>query len=103
MRLTGLIHSGAVTALAVVFVVLLVGAEPQPQSQPAGGDAVAPAESERVLTPDNPRNHGILNFLFKRLLGNPKCEKLSHTGSEVWTVPHSKLARLEARLLSLGV
>jgi hypothetical protein len=101
MRLTGLIHTGAVTALAVGFVALLVGAGPQPQ--PAGGDAAAPAESERVLTPDNPRNHGILNTLLKRLLGNPKCEKLSHSGSEVWTVPSSKLVRLEARLLSLGV
>ena len=103
MRLTGLVHSGAVAALAVGFVALLAAAGPQPQPQTTGGDAAAPAQSERVLTPDNPHDHGILNALFKRLFGNPKCEKLSHTGSEVWTVPHSKLARLEERLLSLGI
>ena len=55
------------------------------------------------LTADNPSYHSILNALFKRLLGNPKCEKLSHTGSEVWTVPHSKLASLEEKLISLGI
>jgi hypothetical protein len=101
MRLTGLIHSGAVTALAVGFLALLVGAGPQPR--PTGGEAADPAPSERLITPDNPHNHGILNALFKRLFGNPKCEKLSHTGSEVWTVPQSRLARLEQRLLSLGI
>jgi hypothetical protein len=54
------------------------------------------------LTSDNPGNHSILNSLFKRL-GGAKSEKLSHSGSEVWTVPHFKLAELKERLVSLGV
>jgi hypothetical protein len=101
MRFTGSIHWGAVTALAFGLLALLVGAGRL--SPPTSGGASAPAPSERLLTADNPGNHSILNSLFKRLLGNPKCEKLSHTGSEVWTVPHSKLASLEEKLVSLGI
>jgi hypothetical protein len=103
MRFTGSIHWGAVTALAFGFLALLVGAERLSQPTAGGVDAPAPSHKERLLTSDNPGDHSILNALFKRLLGNPKCEKLSHTGSEVWTVPQSKLARLEERLVSLGI
>ena len=58
---------------------------------------------ERLLTSDNPGGHSNLNSLFTRLLGNAKCEKLSHTGSEVWRIPHAKLAHLKERLVSLGI
>jgi peptidyl-Asp metalloendopeptidase len=102
MRFTGSIRwVAAVTALAVCLLALLVGAGHL--SQPTGGGAGAPGHNERLLTSDNPGDHGILNSLFKRLLSNPKWEKLSDTGSEVWTVPHSKLASLQAKLVSLGI
>jgi hypothetical protein len=107
MTISRLARWGTVAAFACGFVALLIGAERFSQS--VGGDAVrssraaAASHSERVLTSDKPGNHRILNSLFKRLLGNPKCEKLSHTGSEVWTVPNSKLANLEERLVSLGI
>jgi peptidyl-Asp metalloendopeptidase len=91
-----------ITGLAVASLALLVGADQQ--SQPIGGGAGPPTpHNDRLLTSDNPGDHSILNSLIKRLLGNANCEKLSHTGSEVWTVPHSKLARLEARLVALGI
>jgi hypothetical protein len=69
----------AVTALASGFVALLVAAETL--HRPTCGIATSPPPHiDRVLTTDN---RGILNMLFKRLLGNPKCERLTHTGSEV--------------------
>jgi len=107
MTMSGLTRWGILAALACGFVALLIGAERL--AQPVGGDAARSSHAadasrnERLLTSDKPDNHRILNSLFKRLFGNPKCEKLSHAGSEVWTVPHSTLARLEERLLSLGI
>jgi hypothetical protein len=68
----------------------------EPTGEPAAG-------SERLITSDNPTNHGILNALFKRLLGGAKCEKLSHSHSEVWTVRNTHFGRLKQRLVSLGV
>ena len=65
--------------------------------------APVPSRYERLLTSDNPGGHSNLNSLFTRLLGNAKCEKLSHTGSEVWRIPHAKLAHLKERLVSLGI
>src|SRR5262249_45383406 len=107
MTNSGLLRWGIPVALACGFVALLVGAERL--AQPRAGDAVrssgpaAASHNERLLTPDNPGIHSILNSLFKRLLGNPKSEKLSHTGSEVWTLPRSKLTDLEGELVSLGI
>jgi peptidyl-Asp metalloendopeptidase len=99
MRFTSFVHWGAAMALGVGFLAILVGGE----RLPSDGGASAPAHNERLLTSDNPGDHGILNTLFKRLLGDPKCEKLSHTGAQVWTVPRSKLASLEEKLVSLGI
>jgi hypothetical protein len=101
MRFTRFIWWGVGAALASGGLALMVFA--QTPSPPAGGGAGATPQDERLITSDNPKDHGILNALFKRLLGNPKCEKLSHTGSEVWTVPHSKMAKLEEKLVSLGI
>jgi len=107
MRFGRSVYWGAVAALAMGVVALLVGAELS--TQPTGGEAgppshaAAPPHYERLLTSDNPGTHNILNSLFRRLLGGTKCEKLSHTGSEVWTIPHSKLANLEEKLVSLGI
>src|SRR5262245_4885007 len=98
---------GAVVALACGVLALLVGAERL--TQPTGRDAglpphgASPPRNERLLTSNNPGNHSILNSLFKHLPGGAKSEKLSHSGSEVWTVPHLKLADLEERLVSRGV
>jgi hypothetical protein len=41
--------------------------------------------------------------MLKRLFGKAQCETLSHSNSEVWTVPQSKLARLEESLVWLGI
>jgi hypothetical protein len=101
MKPNGLLHRGAVTALAAGLLTFLVGAGPQ--SGPTSSDAAAAPKDERLVTSSNPNNHSILNSLFKRLLGKAKCETLSHSNSEVWTVPQSKLARLEERLVSLGI
>jgi hypothetical protein len=101
MRLSGFTHWGALTALAAGFLAILIAA--MIMHQPIPNQAAAPPRKERVLTADNPSNHSMLNALFKRLLSKPKCERLSHTGSEVWTVPHSKLASLEEKLVSLGI
>src|SRR5215471_8202612 len=105
MRLGRSVHWGAVAALASGFLALLVGAErlTQPTGGEAGPPSPAPPHNERLLTSDNPANHSILNSLFKRLLGGAKCERLSHSGSEVWSVPHSKLANLQEKLVSLGI
>jgi hypothetical protein len=107
MRFGRSLYWGAVAALASGFLALLVGADRL--TQPTGGDAGPPSDTapprreERLLTSDNPGNHSILNSLFRRLLGGAKSEKLFHSGSEVWIVPHSKLANLEEKLVSLGV
>ena len=103
MKLGRSVHWGAVAALAIGFLALLVAAErlSRPISQPASGDAGA--KNERLLTSVKHGNHNILNSLCKRLLGGAKCEKLSHSGSQVWIVPHSKLVSLEQRLASLGI
>jgi len=107
MRFDRTVQWSGVAALVFGVLALLVGAERL--TQPTGGEAeppshaAAPPHNERLLTSDNPGNHSILNSLFKRLLGDAKCEKLSHTGSEVWSVPHSKLANLEEKLVSLGI
>ena len=89
----------AVTVL--IFAFFLVGAEPL--FLVTGGDTAAPPHPERVITSDNPIDHTILHALLERPFSNPKFEKLSHTRSEVWTVPQSKLASLEERLASLGI
>lgn len=101
MRLSGFTHWSALAALAAGFLAVLIAVETLPR--PIPNHAAAPPHNERLITADNPSHNSILNALFKRLLGNPKCEKLSHTGSEVWTVPHSKLASLEEKLVSLGI
>ena len=107
MRFGRSVHWSAVAALAFGIFALLVGAERL--TGPTGGDAGPPSRAatlphdDRLLTSDNPGNHSILNSLFKRLLGGAKCEKLSHTGSEVWIVPHSRLVSLEEKLVSLGI
>src|SRR5262245_21151421 len=107
MRFDRTVQWSGVAALVFGVLALLVGAERL--TQPTGGEAeppshaAAPPHNERLLTSDNPGNHSILNSLFKRLLGEAKSEKLSHTGSEVWSVPHSKLANLEEKLVSLGI
>jgi peptidyl-Asp metalloendopeptidase len=103
VRFSGSIHWGAVAALALCLLALLVAAERLPEPTGGGVGTLAPSQNERLLTSDNPGDHSILNSLFKRLLGNAKCEKLSHTSSEVWTVPHSKLASLKERLVSVGI
>ena len=101
MRLSGFTHWRALMALAAGFLAIPIAAKIMPQQTP--DQAAAPPRNERLLTADNSSHHSILNALFKRLWGNPKCERLSHTGSEVWTVPHSKLASLEEKLVSLGI
>ncbi len=101
MRLSGFTHWRALMALAAGFLAIPIAAKIMPQQTP--DQAAAPPRNERLLTADNSSHHSILNSLFKRLLGNAKCEKLSHTGSEVWTVPHSKLASLKERLVSVGI
>jgi hypothetical protein len=101
------VYWGAIAALGCSVVALLLSAERS--TQPTGGEAnprsqaTAPARYDRLLTSDNPGNHSILNSLVSRLLGGSKCEKLSHTRSEVWVIPHSKLASLEEKLVSLGI
>jgi hypothetical protein len=87
-------RAGLALALALAAGTVAAAAEP------AGGAAPA---SERLITSDSPTEHGILNALFKRLLGGAKCEKLSHSHSEVWTIPKTRLGRLKQRLVSLGV
>jgi hypothetical protein len=101
MRLSGFTHWRALMALAAGFLAIPIAAKIMPQPTP--NQAAVPPRNERLLTADNSSHHSILKALFKRLLGNPKCERLSHTGSEVWTVPHSKLASLEEKLVSLGI
>jgi Metallo-peptidase family M12 len=103
--LTGWLHRGVVAAIVVALLAavavavrfLLVDAGHSPR--PAESSAVT-TQSQRVLTPGD---HGLLNAVVTRLLGGAKCEKLSHTHSEVWTIPQAKLASLEERLVSLGV
>jgi hypothetical protein len=104
--LTGWSHRGALAAIVVVLLAaaavavrsLLMDAARLPE--PTGGGAVATTQSQRVLTPGD---HGLLNAVVTHLLGGAKSEKLSHTHSEVWTIPQAKLANLEERLVSLGV
>ena len=102
MKCNGIRRWGAIAAVASGLLALPVAAEtPSPAG---GGDAPpSPPQNERLLTSSNPNDHSILNKLFRRLLGKPKCETLAHTGSEVWTVPKSRLAHLEQRLLNLGI
>src|SRR5262249_45445730 len=99
MKLGRSVHWGAVAALVIGFLALVVAADRL--RQPTGGD-VGP-RNERLLTFHRYANHNILNSLCKHLLGGTRCEKLSHTGSGVWIVPHSKLVSLEQRLASLGI
>jgi hypothetical protein len=99
--ITRLIHWSAAAGLAFGAVALLVVAETP--SPPTGGVEAAPSRDERVLISPDAKHHGILSALFKRLLGNPKSVTLSHTGSKVWMVPHSKMANLEEKLESLGI
>ena len=93
------LNRGAIAAIVVGFVALLVAAERL--NQPTGGDAAT--HNDRLLTSGKNGNNHVLNSLCKRLLGGAKCEKLSHSGSEVWIVPHSKLVSLEQKLASLGI
>jgi len=101
MRPAGLIHLGAVTALAAGFLALPVGAGPSWAG--TDSDAAAPPKTERLVTSNNPTDHSLLNSMLKRLLGKVQCDTLSHSNSEVWTVPRSKLARLEESLVWLGI
>src|SRR5262249_39514831 len=100
MKFSRFVHRGAVAALALGFLALLAATELLRSQRPTGD---AGTHNERLLTSDKHGNHNILNSLCKRLLGGAKCEKLSHTGSEVWIVPHSKLVSLEQKLTSLGI
>src|SRR5262245_15180611 len=99
MKLGRSVHWGAIAALAMGLLALLVAAERL--SQRTSGDPGA--HNERLLTSVNHGNHNILNSVCKRLLGGAKCEKLSHTRSHVWIVARCRLGWLEQRLPLLGI
>src|SRR5215475_14723916 len=101
MKLGRSMHWGLVATLAIGFLVLALLVVAQRLNRPAISDAGT--HNERLLTSNRHGNHNILNSLCRRLLGGAKCEKLSHTRSEVWIVPHSKLVSLEQKLTSLGI
>ena len=107
MRFARSVHWGVLAMLACGFLAILVGAERLTRQTDGDGQppsqGLVPPNHARLLTSADPHNHSILNSLFMRLLGGAKCDKLSDTGSEVWTVPRSKLVSLEEKLVSLGI
>jgi hypothetical protein len=92
-------HRATLTALAIALLTLMADAPPAP-AQAAGGDAKnARSPTERVIISNMPQNRGPV---LEGLLGTGKSEKLSHTQSEVWTVPRTLMGRLRQQLQLLG-
>src|SRR5262249_19867492 len=89
-------------AAGLACAIALAGAGAARAEPPTTDGRNAPA-SHRLLSSDNPTDHGILNALLKRLFGKVVCEKMAHSRSEVWTIPQSRIGRLEQQLLSLGI
>jgi hypothetical protein len=45
----------------------------------------------------------LLSPLLQRFLAKAKCENLTHTQSQVWTIPQTQMGRLKQQLRALGV
>jgi hypothetical protein len=87
-------------ALGVVLVLIIVIAAPHREQ--GGGSKGAAGSDQRVLISSR-SHHGPLYALLDRLVSKARCEKLGHTQSEVWTVPHTYSGRLLQQLHLLRV
>jgi hypothetical protein len=92
------------TILAVVaatLALLMSGLSPA-AAQRADAKRAEP-DGEQVIITSNPKQHRPLRAALQRLLGKSKGEELSHTGSEVVTVPKARMGHFKQRLQQLGV
>jgi peptidyl-Asp metalloendopeptidase len=89
------------TVPATALGLLLIGSTPAPAQ--STNDVTNEAGPERVIISHLPQQRGRLHSLRHRILGKIKSQRLTHTNSEVWTVPKTRMARLRYRLRLLGV
>src|ERR1700682_4035289 len=94
-----MVRESTFPAIAIAIVLVGVGASPAPAQPPGGDTKDASSTTEQVIISSMPRKR---DPLLENLLGKAKSEKLSHTQSEVWTVPGTLVSRLRQRLELLG-
>jgi metallopeptidase family M12-like protein len=94
-----MVRESTFPAIAIAIVLVGVGASPAPAQPPGGDTKDAGSTTEQVIISNMPQKR---DPLLESLLGKAKNEKLSHTQSEVWTVPGTLVNRLRQRLELLG-
>ncbi len=107
------IQSGAVTRAGILMVAVSAatfaasGAVAQGRGGDKSGSVPVAGKSrlpftEKVIISNMRERRSVIYSVLSSALGKNRGEKLTHTESEVWTVPQSRLARLVQRLRQFG-
>src|SRR5262249_18317359 len=98
---TATIGTARSSAIRAALLLMLSGnASALAQTQPDG--ARSGHGAEQVIISSAPEHTSRIHALLSRLFGKPKTERLGTTGSEVVSIPKSKVELLEKRLKQAG-